>query len=404
MSKIILSSIADVQHGQSPESSYYSDIQGVPFLQGNRTFGNLFPFFDTYTSKVTRLAKKGDILMSVRAPVGDLNIAPCDLCIGRGLASLHAKNGDNVFLYYALKYNVNNLIKQGAATTYDSVNKDIINNFCLIIPEHESERNFVGQILGFLDSKIELNNKINSELEALAKTIYDYWFVQFDFPDENGKPYKSSGGKMVWNEELKREIPKSWDAGGFDDLADVVGGSTPSTSNELYFTKNGVPWITPKDLSLNLEKKFISKGEIDITELGLRSASLKELPKGTVLLSSRAPIGYIAISRNLVTTNQGFKSLIPKTLFSTEYVYFTVKLYVNTMMQYASGSTFSEISASTLKMIKIPLPNKELVKKFTENVESIFSQQDILEQENDQLVKLRDWLLPMLMNGQVKIK
>lgn len=402
-STIKLYTVADVLQGQSPESKYYSDSEGTPFLQGNRTFGNLYPSFDTYTKKVTKLARKGDVLISVRAPVGALNFAPCDLCIGRGLASIKAKNGNNNFVYYALRYNVANLVKQGGATTFDSVNKETIENFDLVIPNDEIDRKNLALLLSSLDQKIELNNKINTELEAMAKLIYDYWFVQFDFPDQNGKPYKSSGGKMVWNDELKREIPENWTVGGFEDLGYIIGGSTPSKSNKQYFTENGIPWITPKDLSLNSSNKFISKGETDVTQLGAKNASLELLPKGTILLTSRAPIGYIAISRDTVTTNQGFKSLVPKDPFSAEYVFYTVQLYINAMKQYASGSTFSEISASTLKMIKIPIPNAKLVQDFTEKVESIFTQQNILEQENEQLEQLRDWLLPMLMNGQVKV-
>ena len=158
-----LSNIAFVLQGQSPESKYYSNLEGVPFLQGNRTFGSLFPSFDTYTTKITKLAKKGDVLMSVRAPVGALNIANCDLCIGRGLVSLRAKNGNNNFVYYALKFNIENLKKQGSATTFDSVNKDIINNLELIIPERETERNKIASVLSALDDKIELNNRINAE-------------------------------------------------------------------------------------------------------------------------------------------------------------------------------------------------------------------------------------------------
>ena len=129
------------------EIKSYSKVDGIPFLQGNRTFGNLYPTIDTYTNKVTKLAKKGDVLMSVRAPVGDLNFAPCDLCIGRGLASIIAKDGENEFIYYALKYNINTLLKQGNGTTFDSVNKDIVNDLELIIPELVVDRQNATKIL-----------------------------------------------------------------------------------------------------------------------------------------------------------------------------------------------------------------------------------------------------------------
>lgn len=305
------------------------------------------------------------------------------------------------FLYNYLK--LLNLAGLDSGSTLPSMTQSSYYDIVINLPERYIQDQ-IAELIFSIDKKIELNNKINSELESVAKLIYDYWFVQFDFPDENGKPYKSSGGKMVWNETLKKEIPATWIVGGFGDIGEIVGGSTPSRSNNEYFTQDGIPWITPKDLSLNFGNKFISYGEIDITKLGLNSASLRRLPKGTILLSSRAPIGYIAITRNVVTTNQGFKSLIPKDSFTSEFIFHTVQKYINSMIQYASGSTFSEISASTLKMIKIPIPNIDLVKSYTEKVQGIFARQDILEQENEQLARLRDWLLPMLMNGQVKIK
>jgi type I restriction enzyme S subunit len=209
---------------------------------------------------------------------------------------------------------------------------------------------------------------------------------------------------MVYNEELKRDIPAGWGAGSFADIGDIVGGTTPSKKNDNNFTKSGTPWITPKDLSGNVGNKFITRGEWDVTEEGIKDGSLRILPKGTVLLSSRAPIGYLAVSRTDVTTNQGFKSLIPIGEFTTEFVFYTVQLYIPTMIKYASGSTFQEISGGTLKMIKIVVPNSEVVKSYTNQVESLFKQQDVLEMQNEKLESLRDWLLPMLMNGQVRVK
>ncbi|WP_345765519.1 restriction endonuclease subunit S [Chryseobacterium endophyticum] len=116
----------------------------------------------------------------------------------------------------------------------------------------------------------------------MAKTLYDYWFVQFDFPDENGKPYKSSGGKMIWNEILKREIPEGWGFQTIEELGTIVGGSTPSKASEENFSKNDIPWITPKDLSQNIGNKFIARGEFDVTEKGFKEASLNILPANSV--------------------------------------------------------------------------------------------------------------------------
>lgn len=287
------------------------------------------------------------------------------------------------------------------------VNENTLKNLEFVFPDLTTQKS-IAKVLSDLDTKIELNNRINRELEAMAKMLYDYWFVQFDFPNPStssgqaGKPYKSSGGKMVYNAELKREIPEGWEAGNLEDIGTIIGGSTPSKENSEYFSyRESTPWITPKDLSMNKGNKFITRGEFDVTLSGIKTASLKIMPKGTVLLSSRAPIGYLAISREKVTTNQGFKSFVPDKGFSTYFIFYTVQKMIPTIINNAVGSTFKEVSGTTLKSIKIPIPVKSILKVFDEKLSSIFKRQDLLELENQQLSELRDWLLPRLMNGQV---
>ena len=152
--------IAIVTAGQSPESINYSDNEGTPFLQGNRTFGIKYPKIDVFTKKITKLAKKGDILVSVRAPVGDLNVAHCDICIGRGLASINAKDSDNQFLYYILKHNINSLIKKSNGSIFQSINRSDLENLEVVFPKKNQK--IISKLLSALDDKIELNNKINS--------------------------------------------------------------------------------------------------------------------------------------------------------------------------------------------------------------------------------------------------
>lgn len=294
------------------------------------------------------------------------------------------------------------LSKLNSGTGVPSMTFDSYYNLEIQLPEIEIQNN-LASVLKSLDSKIELNNRINTELEVMTKTIYDYWFVQFDFPDEKGKPYKSSGGKMVWNEELNREIPEGWKSKTLDYLGDIVGGSTPSRDVIEYFSESGVPWITPKDLSLNIGNKFIRKGEIDVSEEGKSAASLNILPQGTVLMSSRAPVGYLAIASNDVTTNQGFKSFVPKAEMTTEFVYYTIKNLLPVIENNASGSTFKEVSGSVLKTINCLVPFGNIISSYTKVIKPIFNQQQNLEEENQQIASLRDWLLPMLMNGQVTV-
>jgi type I restriction enzyme S subunit len=321
--------------------------------------------------------------------------------------AIKVKDGNNPkFIYYLINY----IYNSGVFFNFESKTTGIKNLLFeaafnnIKAPDIEIiSQNKIAELLSKLDSKIELNNRINAELEAMAKTIYDYWFVQFDFPDERGKPYKSSGGKMVWNEELKRKIPEGWDSLTLDQMGNIVGGSTPSREVSSYFTTDGIPWITPKDLSLNSGKKFIKKGEIDVTEQGRNSASLNMLPRGSVLMSSRAPVGYLAIARNEVTTNQGFKSFVPKGKFTTEYLYYAIKNLLPVIENNSSGSTFKEVSGAVLKTIYGIAPKDDIVESYTNNVYAIFDRQEILEEENQQLATLRDWLLPMLMNGQVTV-
>ncbi|MGL0821408.1 restriction endonuclease subunit S [Vibrio vulnificus] len=312
------------------------------------------------------------------------------------------KGNDPKYIYYLLK--CVGRIRTSDKSAVPGVNRNELHE--MLVPTIADRAGQVAcrEVLEVIDKKIELNNRINSELEAMAKTLYDYWFVQFDFPDANGKPYKASGGKMVYNHTLKREIPVGWSDGTLDNLGQIVGGSTPSTADKNNFSEQGSAWITPNDLSGNIGNKFISKGAMGVTAEGIKSASLKKYPAGTVLLSSRAPIGYMAIARNALTTNQGFKSFIPSKGYPTEFVYFTVKNSLKAIIQYASGSTFKEVSGTVIKTVKLALPPNELVEEFRAKVEDLFKRQDTLEQENEQLIALRDWLLPMLMNGQVTVK
>jgi type I restriction enzyme S subunit len=316
---------------------------------------------------------------------------------------LTAKEGFNIdYVYYALKLELKRLREKSQGSQTKFLTMPILTGINLKnLNLHEQTS--ISKVLRVIDDKIDCNNRINEKLESLAKLLYDYWFIQFDFPDANGKPYKSNGGKMVFNASLNIEIPAAWNDGTLNDLGRIVGGSTPSTVEQNNFTENGTPWITPYDLSANQGNKFVTRGGQDVSEHGIKDASLKILPAGTVLLSSRAPIGYMAIARNEVTTNQGFKSFISNDGFSTEYIYYTVNRSLKTIIQYSSGSTFKEVSAGVLKTVKIVLPELNTIKAFTSLVNPFFKRQDELELENQQLSELRDWLLPMLMNGQVTV-
>lgn len=260
----------------------------------------------------------------------------------------------------------------------------------------------IAGVLGSLDEKIELNRKKIAELEVLAKTIYDYWFVQFDFPDKDGKPYKSSGGKMVWNGQLKREVPEGWGMGTIGELGEIVSGGTPSTSNADYWSSKGIAWITPKDLSVT-SNKYIRHGEHDISENGLLNSSAQLMPRKSVLLSTRAPIGYIAVADCDLCTNQGFKSIVPNKNFGSEFIYYTVSAMIPFVKTLGVGSTFAEVSKRSLSSVQLIIPPLQVCDRFDDVVSSIGNERLIGELEIENLEELRDALLPLLMNGQVVV-
>ncbi len=397
--------------------------QGVPVLNGSNIanvklrdgFTN-FVSYDRAKGYKKAVANRGDIVITHRGTLGQIAYIPDDsefeeYVISQSQFKVRLKSELINPIYFAYYFHTNEgqkrllSFKSHVGVPALALAQATTNFRLLDFPlRPKGEQDAIASVLESIDRKVELNNRINAELEAMVKTLYDYWFVQFDFPDANGKPHKASGGKMVYNDTLKREIPVGWSDGTLDNLGQIVGGSTPSTTDKNNFSEQGSAWITPNDLSGNIGNKFISKGAMGVTAEGIKSASLKKYPAGTVLLSSRAPIGYMAIARNSLTTNQGFKSFVPSKGYPTEFVYFTVKNSLKAIIQYSSGSTFKEVSGAVLKTVKIVLPPSELVEEFKGKVEDFFKRQDTLEQENEQLIALRDWLLPMLMNGQVTVK
>ena len=242
---------------------------------------------------------------------------------------------------------------------------------------------------------------INRNLEALAKQLYDYWFVQFDFPNEEGKPYKSSGGKMVWNEKLKRDIPASWETVVVDDVAEVFNGATPSTGDEQNYGGD-VVWITPKDLS-DQKQKFVYQGERNISQAGYDSCSTHLLPISTVLMSSRAPIGLLAIAKAELCTNQGFKSFVPKEDRIATYLYYYLQFHIKQIEQLGTGTTFKEVSREDVLKFPILKPSDVVLDLWEERVSALNDKQLELQKENENLVKQRNELLPLLMNGQVSL-
>ena len=243
------------------------------------------------------------------------------------------------------------------------------------------------EILSSLDEKIKLNNRINHNLEEQAQALYKSWFVDFE-------PFKA--GKFVESE--LGLIPEGWRVGTLSELGNVVAGGTPSKAKPDYYTKNGIAWLTPKDLSVKCNK-FTARGESDITEDGYKNSSAKLMPRGSVLFSSRAPIGYISIAKGNICTNQGFKSVVP-TYAGTAYVYYWLRENTEAIESRASGSTFKEASGSLMKSFPALVPNKSVLDFFEQELAPILNEQEILEEEINHTEQIRDSLLPRLMSGE----
>lgn len=240
----------------------------------------------------------------------------------------------------------------------------------IYIPSIERQTELVAEY-ETLSKRIRLNEQMISSLEATAQTLYRKMFV--DGID-------------------KENLPEGWRMGTLEDLGEIIGGATPSTNNPDLWCDNGISWLSPADLSKK-SCKFISKGAKDITELGYNSCSTKLLPKGSILFSSRAPIGLMAITTKELCTNQGFKSIVPQKDYGSEYVYYYLLSIKDKIAEENTGSTFDEVSGQTMKEYPAVLPSKQVTDKFSEQLRPILYNQFIKEQENKKLTELQSLLL-----------
>ena len=330
----------------------------------------------------SKIAPKGSILLLTRGS-GLFNGIPIarvekDVAFNQDIKCLDSYGEvENEFIFYWLLSQKDYLMAKVGVTGIGAgkFDLDFLQKLMIPIPSERERKSIVG-FASSISEKIRCNAKVNDNLEQQAQSYFQELFV------DNADP--------------------EWDIGTISDLGTVVGGSTPSKAKPEYYTESGIAWITPKDLSIN-KSKFVSHGENDITELGLKNSSAAIMPEGTVLFSSRAPIGYIAIAAGEVTTNQGFKSVVPKPEIGTPFVYFFLKNTLPVIEGMASGSTFKEVSGSTMKNVPAVIPDAETLAKFSDFCAPIFAQQRILEEQNQSLATLRDNLLPKLMSGEIDV-
>ena len=359
--------------------------------------------FKKWTKRVT--PRKGDLLFSYETRLGEAALMPDGVraCLGRRMGLLRPRS-DKVIPEYLLYAYLSPAFQQTivantiTGATVDRVALSEMPDFPIRIPGMDEQKKVAG-LLKDIDAKIDCNNRINAELEAMAKTLYDYWFVQFDFPDANGKPYKSSGGKMVYNATLKREIPLGWHDSNVMAVADLLGGGTPTKKKPEYWSGN-IPFFTPTDADGSIFK--FSTADY-ITSEGLKGSSTKLFSKHTVFITARGSVGRLVLAGVDMAMNQSCYALRAKTGISHVFLFFLAKELIHHLHVKSSGSVFDSIVSNDIELTKLAIPKGEVIEKFAEVVEPIFEKIANNTKENQQLAQLRDWLLPLLMNGQVTV-
>lgn len=378
-----LESLIDYR-GKTPQKS----DTGIPTLSAKSVKNGYIDYSECYYISpeeykrfmVRGFPKVGDVLLTTEAPMGMVaRLDRDDVGIAQRLITLRGKEGilDNNYLLYYLQSPIgqHKLAERETGSTVTGIKQAEFRKIEIDIPNIDIQRK-IAACLTCIDEKIENNKQINRNLSEQAQAYFDELFIQNALPE--------------------------WKEGTLSDLGRIVAGGTPSKAKDEYYTDNGIPWITPKDLSVD-KSVFISYGECDITELGLQKSSATMMPAGTVLFSSRAPIGYIAIAANEVSTNQGFKSVVPNDNVGTAYMYYLLKQLLPTIENMASGSTFKEVSGSVMKVVPTVIPDDDTLKIFTDYCEPIMKKIQKNEIESKRLVKLRDSLLPKLMLGEMDI-
>lgn len=410
MDRVKLSEIANIKMGQSPEGSTCNETgAGIPLLNGPTEFANFHPAPKQYTTDPKRLSEAGDVLFCVRgSTTGRMNWSDQSYAIGRGLAAISHKEGKklNYYLKYLIEYNLTSLLKATSGSTFPNLTNDILASFELLVTDLPSQQK-IAAVLFALDAKIELNQRINAELEQMAKTLYNYWFVQFEFPNHQSKPYKSAGGKMIWNEELKREIPDGWDVGDLANYIRINRGISYKSSN---LSDNGIPMVNLNSFYLN--------GSYKPEGIKYLKSSLKS--------DKRVKAGDLLVAATDVTRNAYIigKSFILPDIFtdqvtaSTDALHIEVserldKYYLNMLFNsndyhryikgFATGTLVLHLNTKGIEWYKTTIPPKELLNQFSQLKQTVEQKKGLIIKENQTLTELRDWLLPMLMNGQVVV-
>jgi type I restriction enzyme S subunit len=348
----------------------------------------------------SKLWPEGTLCITIAANIAETALLGYPMCFPDSVVGFSADPDETseVFMHYVFTYIRKAIQNSVTGSIQDNINIEYLTNLSFKIPSLD-EQDRIAAVLSALDAKIDLNHRINAELEALAKTIYDYWFVQFDFPDAHGRPYKSSGGAMVWNDTLKREIPVGWESDSIRSVAELGGGGTPSKSNDDFWNGD-IPFFSPADA---VDGMFQFDTTDHITPAGLGGCSSPAYPTGTVFVTARGSVGKVVIAGRSMAMNQSCYALRPEAEAFLPFLYFHARTLVEHLKVKASGSTFNSIVTNDIDWTSLVSPPKSMIEEFHKSVRPMFDRIAAASLETIELTHLRDWLLPLLMNGQVRV-
>lgn len=376
---------------------------GFPFLSFKDVFYNYY--IDTTPSELANTSekerekcsvKRGDIFVTRTSENADelgmscVALSDFPNATFNGFTKRLRKSNEAVKLlpeYLAFYFRSRGFRNQVAAfvtmTTRASLNNEILGRLNIEVPPMEYQKK-AATLLFSLDKYLRKISELHLKLDETLQSYFKEYLIKTDLGDA--------------------ELQEGWEKSIISDIADVIGGGTPSTKKSEYYCDppEGTPWLSPKDLS-GYKWKYISHGARSITDLGLSKSSAKLMPAGSVLISSRAPIGYIAIAENSISTNQGFKSLVPKERVNTSFLYYWAKTNIKKMEAVASGSTFKEISGTSMKNLEIILPPTSRLKEFESFAKPFNDYQCKLRHKYKKVSEMRDMLIPKLMEGQIDI-
>jgi type I restriction enzyme S subunit len=395
---LLLKDVVTINMGQSPPSSSYNKREvGLPFLQGKSEFGEVFPEPNKWCSDPIKLANKRDILISVRAPVGDVNIASCRCCIGRGLASLSVKNNaDSIFIFYLLRHLKSSINDQGSGTIFKSINKGILENFIISLPPL-SEQQQIAQVLSTVQEARGRTQAVIDAARELKKSLMKHLFTYGPVP-------LTEVVKVQLKETDVGKLPVHWSLVHLRDLTlRAFGGGTPSTKKPEYWD-GPIPWTTTA--IIKEEDIYLTKYQRGITEMGLEHSSTKIAQKGTLLVGTRVGVGKAVVATFDIAINQDLTAIkLNSDLANPEFIsnLFKTQLIQQWFVSNKRGATIKGVPREDLMTLKIPLPpfhEQQTIVHILQTLDRKLQAEQVREQTLETLFRT---LLDNLMTGKIRV-